>query len=165
MAPDADAAGGLGRFCARTKWLNERLPTFDPRILYYCYARTGFCPTTKSARAGLPLHCRQPKVGTVSKVRPSEPAREPWHAVSVVGGPKACPAVEALRDKRFLSADAPRLPLPDCTSVWRCKCAYKHHIDRRGTPRRSIDRTGLPSPLLGKDRRIARQARGRRTDD
>ena len=88
--------------------------------------------------------------------------KEPWHAVSVVAGPRACPAAERLRDKRFLSDEAPRLPHPECSSSWRCKCIYRHYSDRRASSRRG---GSFPNPWLGKDRRTGPQARGRRADD
>jgi len=91
--------------------------------------------------------------------------KEPWHAVSVVEGPRACPAAEGLRNKRFLSDEAPRLPLPDCSSPWRCKCKYRHHADRRAISRRETDRGSFSSPKFEKDRRQWLQAHGRRADD
>src|SRR5947199_9063179 len=51
-----------------------------------------------------------------------ETVRHPWHSVSIVGNPGACPAAEGLRRKRFLSKDAPPLPVPECSSPGRCKC-------------------------------------------
>ena len=57
-------------------------------------------------------------------------SKEPWHAVSV-GGPDACVAAAKLARWRFLSVEAPRLPLPQCSSAWRCACIYRHHSDRR----------------------------------
>src|SRR3981189_1697712 len=101
----------------------------------------------------------------MTKAKPPGPVKEPWHAVSVVGGPRACPAAEGLRDKRFLSDEAPRLPLPECSSPWRCKCVYRHHPDRRAIPRRETDRGGFPRPRLAKERRHGLKGRGRRTDD
>ena len=59
----------------------------------------------------------------------------------------------ALRDTRFLSADAPPLPLPECSSPWRCKCIYVHFADRRTKPRRATDRGGFARPRFGKERR------------
>ncbi len=58
-----------------------------------------------------------------------------WHAITIVGSGSACAAAEACRGKRFLSAEAPRLPLADC-DVKRCDCRYRHYADRRGSPRR-----------------------------
>jgi hypothetical protein len=95
----------------------------------------------------------------------SGPLKQPWHAVNVVGGPAACPAAERLRHKRFLSDEAPPLPLPACSSPWRCKCIYLHHSDRRAISRRQTDRGWFPSPWIGKERREGLQTRGRRADD
>ena len=101
----------------------------------------------------------------VTKPKLPGPLKQPWHAVSVLAGPMACPAIEALRDKRFLSDEAPPLPHPECSSRWRCKCIYLHYSDRRTMPRRATDRGKFPSPWIGKERREGRQAHGRRADD
>jgi hypothetical protein len=68
----------------------------------------------------------------------------PWHAVTIQPGPKRCAAVEALLGQRFLSRDAPSLPLKDCTES-QCTCRYRHYEDRRheGVP---LDRNGMPLP-------------------
>ena len=86
-----------------------------------------------------------------------------FHAVSIRFADNACEAAKAIEDKRILSAEAPRLPLPDC-DVLQCKCRFIHHQDRR----RAEDRRGQhPQNLLGttggysgKERRY----RERRTD-
>jgi hypothetical protein len=79
----------------------------------------------------------------------------PWHAVSIVTKTKGCRAVHALRSKRFLSAAAPRLPLPECTMGDACPCAYKHFADRRGQPRRKDEITGLKQGgRLEQERRV-----------
>jgi hypothetical protein len=76
------------------------------------------------------------------------PSKETWHAVSVVGGPGPCLAVERLGPKRFLADEAPRLPLPECSYAWRCKCVYRHFPDRREGPRRAAEQYGLPRPRI-----------------
>jgi len=58
------------------------------------------------------------------KTKPARLFQHTWHAVKVVGKGKACRAAEELRDKRFLSDKAPRLPLPECSSPSRCGCFY-----------------------------------------
>jgi hypothetical protein len=73
-----------------------------------------------------------------SKPRPPKS----WHAVSILPKGASCEAAHSLRGKRFLSAEAPRLPLAQCTNSKSCICAYKHHEDRRGQPRRSDETTG-----------------------
>jgi hypothetical protein len=89
--------------------------------------------------------------------------RQSWHAVSVVGAPEACPAAGALRQQRFLSAEAPRLPLAECSSPGTCKCRYIHYTDRRAFLRREADRGGLPMRRAGKELRV--NPLGRRASD
>jgi hypothetical protein len=87
----------------------------------------------------------------------------PWHAVSVVPGRWGCEAARALGGVRYLSKDAPRLPLVDCGAPASCSCAYKHHLDRRGRPRRKDEMLGLRrSGYVVDERRVTR---GRREDD
>ena len=47
----------------------------------------------------------------------------PYRCVSIRYGTKACQAVKRLEGKRFLSAEAPSLPLLDC-EVEHCRCRY-----------------------------------------
>jgi len=72
----------------------------------------------------------------------------------------ACAAVLACKGKRFLSAEAPRLPLPECDAR-RCDCKYRHFADRRDGARRA-DESGAPDARVTKNRR---EKRGRRADD
>lgn len=66
-----------------------------------------------------------------------------WHAVSIVSKGFCCESVKSLRTGRFLSAQAPRLPLPDCSMPSSCACAYRHHEDRRARARRSDELHGI----------------------
>ena len=85
----------------------------------------------------------------------------PWHAVSIVATSASCEAVRALKAKRFLSAEAPRLPLIECTSCASCPCVYRKYADRRAGPRREEDKTGMRrSSSTGPERRIGRGRRG-----
>lgn len=73
----------------------------------------------------------------VSHHKTSGPKIDPrYRAVSCSGH---CPAVDAVRDQRFLERDAPAFPLPGCTAA-RCDCVYQHHNDRRNGRK---DRRGL----------------------
>ena len=85
-----------------------------------------------------------------------------YHAVSIRAGTRCCQAVEALGDQRFLSAEAPHLPLQECTMNGRCRCRYQHHTDRRDDFRRDVD-FGLPERTILTDDR--RNQRGRRNTD
>ena len=103
-------------------------------------------------------------LGAVITKRPLEsraPPKEPWHAVSVVAGPLACPSAGSCKGKRFLASEAPPLPLPDCASRWRCKCTYRHHADRRAGPRRATE-LGMFRHFTGSENR---RSPGRRADD
>jgi hypothetical protein len=70
-------------------------------------------------------------------VTPRKPVRK-FHAVSIVPGPRACAAARELNGQRFLSGDAPPLPLKGCGSG-NCECRYQHHEDRRKGGRRLHD--------------------------
>lgn len=85
-----------------------------------------------------------------------------WHAVSIVARGAACEQAMALRERRFLSKEAPPLPLPDCPFHHRCSCIYRHHADRRTGPRRTVDETGIRSMRTNDERRAGR---GRRSGD
>lgn len=88
----------------------------------------------------------------------------PWHAVSIVTGRWCCEAARGRIGMRYLSREAPRLPLPQCVSAESCTCMYKHHSDRRAvTPRRKDDVMGMRRATpVPKDRR---ESPGRREDD
>ncbi|MGB6352792.1 MAG: hypothetical protein WBF21_02305 [Steroidobacteraceae bacterium] len=108
---------------------------------------------------------------TGPKKQPPKPAKDdpparrstPWHAVSIVAKSTSCEAARALRAARFLSATAPRLPLPGCTMGNSCPCAYKHHADRRGQPRRKDELVGMKRNIKGMQERRVRSSR-RSTD-
>jgi hypothetical protein len=86
-----------------------------------------------------------------------------WNAVSVVPAAGGCEAARSLKGQRFLSADAPRLPLPQCSSPMTCQCVYKKYADRRAGPRREAEKTGLHRAMTSGQERRAR--RGRRSTD
>jgi hypothetical protein len=66
-----------------------------------------------------------------------------WHAVAIRPKGSSCEAVQACRSARYLSKEAPRLPLAQCTSSDTCTCVYKHHADRRSQPRRQDEKGEL----------------------
>jgi hypothetical protein len=89
-------------------------------------------------------------------------ARLRWRAVSIVAGSNCCDTARRCGSRRWLSAQAPRFPLPGCDAS-ACKCRYRHHPDRRARPRRRADRDEMPRPFEGNDRR--KPFRGRRAGD
>jgi hypothetical protein len=95
-------------------------------------------------------------------VRVKKPVTK-WHAVTVVLHDTSCAAAALCRNTRFLSKDAPRLPLPTCPHPEQCRCTFRHHEDRRAGPRRTEDvNRSLPSEKPATNRR---KSRGRRTTD
>jgi hypothetical protein len=97
-----------------------------------------------------------------AKAGVASPAGKSWHAVSIACGSSVCAEALKLRQVRFLSRDAPRLPLPDCTSPGACRCVYKHHPDRRSGPRRMMDRPSSPRTLQPRPIAEERRRPGRR---
>jgi hypothetical protein len=67
--------------------------------------------------------------------RTAKDSRRRWHAVLIVAPGSACAAAQACKGKRYLSTEAPRLPLANCDAA-ACGCKYRHFEDRRAGPRR-----------------------------
>jgi hypothetical protein len=88
------------------------------------------------------------------------PEKSRWDAVQLVPGLRCCTAVKQAARKRWLSAVAPRFPLPGC-DLTTCECRYQHHADRRAGPRRRADRNALPRQYEGQERRAPRRDRRR----
>jgi hypothetical protein len=63
----------------------------------------------------------------------------PYHAVSIVAGPSCRQTELRYGLNRYLSREAPVIPLPTCDTE-NCRCRYVHHEDRRdGVERRHRD--------------------------
>ncbi len=92
--------------------------------------------------------------------QPSKGSRNRWHAVVIVPPASACAAVLACKGKRYLSSEAPRLPLADCNAPT-CGCKYRHYQDRRAGPRRA-DEAGRDAKRPVSSRRTTK---GRRALD
>ncbi|QSX32899.1 hypothetical protein JYB87_14285 [Shewanella avicenniae] len=93
-------------------------------------------------------------------------SRNPYHAVSIMSDKECCNAAVEIEGKRFLSADAPILPLKQCSAAT-CRCRYEHFEDRRvvGSDRR-LD-YGITHDLYGAFGEVNRRDRpqGRRATD
>lgn len=59
-----------------------------------------------------------------------------YHAVSIQTGDHACKAARSIEGLRFLSREAPRIPLPGCDAI-DCSCRFAHYDDRRDVQSRS----------------------------
>ena len=75
-------------------------------------------------------HSNKKKTKSVSK-----PKVNRYHCVELRIPYDACDAAMHLHGKRYLSAEAPVLPLPGCDQRV-CQCRFKHHDDRRRDERR-----------------------------
>jgi hypothetical protein len=102
------------------------------------------------------------KPGPPRRPAASDTNKNKWHAVSIVPGDSPCEAVLQSSGKRFLAADAPRIPLSGCKWPARCRCTYRHHADRRVALRRIADR-GMYGRSVVAERR--KQQDRRRADD
>ena len=98
-----------------------------------------------------------------AKAAPVKKQVSAWHAVSIAPGPRACDAADKLRDRRFLSREAPPLPLKKCDSA-ECTCRYEHHDDRRKGARRASE-IGVAIDGHMEQERRAKVKRGRRKSD
>lgn len=105
-----------------------------------------------------------PRGGGSGKGKHKDVPSNPFAAVSVFAAPTGCQLAKALKGKRFLSLDAPRLPLAGCDSE-KCQCTYHHHTDRRtgNGDRRALGTTG--SILAVQSDKNRRSGAGRRLID
>lgn len=101
----------------------------------------------------------EPEPGPVTAKKPVNP----FHAVSIAPGLRACAAALELRDQRFLSREAPVLPLKNCTNP-ECTCRYEHYEDRRRGPRRARE-MGVAIDGYEDSERRSKNKRGRRKSD
>lgn len=86
-----------------------------------------------------------------------------YHSVSVRQSAAACKVAKTILEQRFLSAEAPLLPLQGCNTPNSCRCRYRHFSDRRDGPRRDRD-VGLPGLMWHVEER-RNQVYGRRATD
>ncbi len=113
---------------------------------------------------GAPVRTR-PERGSAAPVEARPKPPRGFHAVTLKPCPNACAAVHAITGQRFLSSEAPALPLAGCDQQ-RCDCTYGHWSDRRdrGNRRSGWDTfAGFAQSLVQGDRRNeARDRRNRR---
>ncbi|MEO0997873.1 MAG: hypothetical protein AAFX58_10170 [Pseudomonadota bacterium] len=101
----------------------------------------------KEERAQKPPPAARPRSFAAVSVRPSATG--------------ACRAAKLVTGQRFLTDQAPMLPLAGCDRA-SCDCRYVHYSDRRQEQRRDID-VGISSRFFfGEERR---QSTGRRATD
>jgi hypothetical protein len=126
--------------------------------------KEGLVATTIIERARGMFAREQP--GSTGPAKPAGPLKKPvqtYHAVSVEPGRNCCHSARVLKGQRFLSREAPQLPLKNCANA-ECTCYYTHHDDRRGGPRRARDMGVSIDGWIETDRRDG-SPRGRRKSD
>jgi hypothetical protein len=104
--------------------------------------------------------------GTAPEPAPKPRAEKPimsYHAVTIAVGARSCAGAKALQERRFLSREAPKLPLANC-DLLNCECVYTHHADRRRGPRRAREMGVALDGYEGEEKRNAPK-RGRRKND
>ena len=117
-------------------------------LVVWYYQRTPVEPVTARKRA---------------RKRPVRKKRGRWHAVAVLypEDDLPCEAAMSIVGRRYMVAEAPKLPLPECNAA-SCHCYYRHYEDRRQTERRAghllhegvMQNLGIPDERrLGVDRR------------
>jgi hypothetical protein len=105
------------------------------------------------------------KVTRASHGGASGAPRKPYQSVSLVPGPSACEAVRNNKDQRFLTREAPLLPLEGCGTE-KCACKYVHHEDRRdGMSERRLPASLSTELFQHTGRPDRRMQRGRRASD
>ncbi len=105
------------------------------------------------------------KTGAVKSRRPAPISKSSYHAVSIKFESRACMAAKTMEGQRFLSSEAPRLPLPGC-DVTDCKCHFAHHKDRRvSKDRRNVFNASGHSDTTGRHEQERRGTKDRRHDD
>jgi hypothetical protein len=102
-----------------------------------------------------------PPAASASKIARHLFVSNPWHSVSIVSGTPACQKSRSLARVRFLSSQAPPLPLHEC-EIRQCTCRYRHHEDRRRQARRAADLAASGAYWRGPERR---HSSGRRSTD
>ncbi len=104
-----------------------------------------------------PVVARKPDKPVAKKIT------QKFHAVTIQPGRHCCQEARMLQGQRFLSREAPPLPLRNCSNG-ACECCYQHYDDRRAGPRRARDMGVAMDGWTEADLR-AQKGRGRRKSD
>jgi hypothetical protein len=94
-------------------------------------------------------------------VKPAANGNGAYRAISVVPGGKCCSAAKSIAGRRYLSREAPRLPLELCTMSTGCSCKFKKGLERRGSDRRLNGMTETSRWFAGPENRKRAQRSGR----
>jgi hypothetical protein len=104
-------------------------------------------------------HARKGQNSRKTRVRDPKRPSESYQCVELRYGRDACDAVKRIGDKRFLSGEAPEIPLAGCNAA-KCSCSYVHHQDRRHSDRRHpFPKLASAPPAAVGDRRTKKDRR------
>lgn len=111
--------------------------------------------------AAVLIWLRRASEQTIAHADAPAPARAGFHCVEVRAGPGSCEAAWRLGTVRFLSGEAPQIPLAACDAR-PCTCRYIHYNDRRADERRHPygHWAGPPAGLAGERRHHAERRQG-----
>lgn len=100
----------------------------------------------------------------VARAKRAASELKPYRAASILPQGCACSSVKAVRGNRYLVAEVPALPLPECNQS-HCQCRYVRHEDRRmKDERRAL--YSLQSDLYSiNEKADRRRGQGRRKSD
>lgn len=135
------------------------------RLLSIALGEVPAQPVERLSSPVVPAQERLPPRGLLRAVpSPQRAGARPnrFAAVSIVPGRACCRASTGLGKQRFLTREAPLLPLQDCTASEQCQCRYQKHEDRRQPERRQALWIAPHSSMPVGDRR---KQRGRRATD
>lgn len=131
-------------------------------LIYFIRHKTDRSSSHKPHKA----HRSRPARKQHANVKAEKPAKNTaFHCVETHHHGKCCEAVKALHGKRFLSAEAPILPIQGCDQA-HCECDYVHHDDRRYDNRRTD--VGLQQAMYGQTGEVEHRSKtghGRRKTD
>lgn len=121
--------------------------------------------TTISLLIYLVRHKTDRRRSHTHKKRAQNKQHSQFHCVETHPHGKCCNAVKSLHGTRFLSAEAPNLPVTGCDQA-HCHCDYIHHDDRRVEIRRT--ELGIQHDMYGQSgetEKRSKAAHGRRSTD
>ncbi len=132
-------------------------------VIWYVKTRS---PSTENKRSAAKPKLAKPKLAK-PKLAKSDSVDSQYHGISIVyDDDKACEAVKALAKQRFLSNEAPSIPVPGCGAA-SCECKYVHYDDRRTEDADRRLSSSLQSELhsaSGQEERRTQPAGRRKTD-
>ncbi|MGB5247598.1 MAG: hypothetical protein WBM54_09720 [Woeseia sp.] len=109
---------------------------------------------------------RGPGSAAAQKTKSGKSSQE-WHAVAVRPGMNSCVSARRSNGARYLSREAPNLPLPGCDEA-NCTCRFVHYADRRaGEDRRTPFKSSISanSTSSGDERRTQPERRSKPAND